>query len=103
VRADAAAARIPLRVPNSVAARRAVTLAGCTATSAGGQAAGTVTAPRAAAYTITVFFTTSKATVAGYATTTVHATPGRATPWRASGHFRAPHGMRCVLRGVATR
>jgi len=101
--ADAAAARIPLRVPNSVTARRAVTLAGCTATSAGGQAAGTVTAPRAAAYTITVFFTTSKATVVGYAITTVHATPGRATPWQASSDFRAPHGMRCVLRGVAAR
>ena len=102
-RADSAAARIPLKVPNSVQARKAVTLAGCTAASAGGQAAGTVTAPRAAAYTITVFFTTSKATVVGYAITTVHATPGRATPWQASGHFRAPHGMRCVLRGVATR
>lgn len=102
-RADAAATRIPLKVPNSVTARKAVTLAGCTAASAGGQATGTVTAPRAAAYSITVFFTTSKATVVGYATTTVHATSGRVTPWQASGHFRAPHGMRCVLRGVYAR
>jgi hypothetical protein len=35
--------------------------------------------------------------------TTVHATPGKATRWQASGHFTAPPGMRCVLRGVTTR
>lgn len=57
-RAAVAAARIPLTVPNSVRARRAVTLTGCTATPAGGLAAGTVTATRAAAYTVTMFFTT---------------------------------------------
>ena len=103
VRAAAPAARIPLAVPNSVAARKAVTLTGCTATSAGGLAAGTVTAARAATYTVTVFFTTRGATVVGYATARVHAAPGKAIPWRASGHFSAPHGMSCVLRGVAAR
>jgi hypothetical protein len=36
-------------------------------------------------------------------TARVHAAPGKATPWRASGHFRAPHGMSCVLRGVTAR
>ncbi len=90
-------------MPNSVAARKAVTLAGCTATSAGGLAAGAVTAARTATYTVTVFFTTRGATVIGYATTSVRATPGKAVPWRASGHFRAPHGMTCVLRGVTAR
>jgi len=95
--------RIPLKVPNQVPARRAVTLARCTATSAGGLAAGTVTAPSAGTYTITVFFTTREATVIGYATATVHATPGKAIPWQASRHFTAPRGMRCVLRGVAAR
>ena len=99
----AAPARIPLTVPNSVAARKAVTLTGCTATSAGGLAAGTVTAARAATYTITVFFTTRGATVTGYATASVRAAAGQATPWRASGHFTAPRGMRCVLRGVTAR
>jgi hypothetical protein len=96
-------ARIPLKVPNQIPVRRAVTLARCTATPAGGLAAGRVTAARAATYTITVFFTTPGATVAGYAATTVHATPGEATPWQASGHFTAPRGMRCVLRGVTAR
>jgi hypothetical protein len=102
-RAAAPAARVPLTVPNSVTARKAVTLTGCTATSAGGLATGTVTGTRAATYTITVFFTTRGATVVGYATARVHAAPGKATPWRASGHFRAPHGMSCVLRGVTAR
>jgi len=103
VRAAAPGALIPLTVPNSVAARKAVTLTGCTATSAGGLAAGTVTAARAATYTITVFFTTRGATVIGYAAARVRAAPGQATPWRVSGHFRAPHGLSCVLRGVAAR
>jgi hypothetical protein len=39
---------VPLTVPNSVAARKAVALTGCTGTSAGGVAAGTVTGTRAA-------------------------------------------------------
>jgi hypothetical protein len=101
----AAAVRIPLNVPNSVTARRGVTLTDCAATRAGGHAAGTVTDPgkSAATYTITVFYTTSQATVIGYAAATVHAAPGKATPWQATGHFSAPHGMRCVLRGVSTR
>jgi len=101
--AAAKAAPVPLTVPNSVTARKAVTLTGCTATGVGGLAAGTVTATRAATYTITVFFTTRGATVTGYATARVHAAPGKATPWQASGHFSAPRGMRCVLRGVTAR
>lgn len=96
-------ARIPLTVPNQVPARRAVTLAGCTASSAGGLATGTITATRTSTYAITVFFTTRGATVIGYAATTVHAAPGKAIRWQASGHFTAPAGMRCVLRGVTAR
>lgn len=95
--------RVPLKVPNSVTARKGVTLSDCAASKDGGHAAGMVTdlGKNAAAYTITVFFTTSKATVIGYATTMVHATPGKAIPWQASSHFSAPPGMRCVLRGVS--
>jgi hypothetical protein len=109
--AATAARSIPLKVPNSVSARKAVTLTGCSATGAGGLATGTVTAPaaktataaKAATYSITVFFTTPETTVLDYATAIVHATPGKAVPWRASGHFKAPQGMRCVLRGVSAR
>jgi hypothetical protein len=95
--------RIPLNVPNSVSARKAVILTNCTATSLGGLATATVTAPaaKAATYTITVFFTTAGTTVLDYATAVVHATPGKATRWQASGRFKAPQGMRCVLRGVS--
>jgi hypothetical protein len=94
--------RIPLTVPNQAQARKAVTLASCAGTKAGGHAAGTIAAPgtSAATFTITVFFTTRQATVLGYAATTVRAAPGQATPWKVSGHFTAPPGLRCVLRGV---
>lgn len=104
VAAGTPAQRIPLVVPNSVRARRAVTLTDCAVTRSGGHASGTVTAPGASAatYTITVFFTTRQATVIGYGTTKVHAAPGKATPWQAGGRFTASHGMRCVLRGVTT-
>jgi hypothetical protein len=103
--AAAAAPRIPLTVPNSVRSRRAVTLTGCAATAAGGHASGTVIAPGTsrATYLITVFFTTRQATVIGYGTAMVRAVPGKATPWSVGRHFKAPPGMRCVLRGVSTR
>lgn len=104
---DAAAARpaprVPLAVPNSVRARKAVTLTSCAATGTGGHAAGTVRAPgtSAATYTITVFFTTPQATVIGYGTAMVRGRPGKASPWTIGRHFKAPQGMRCVLRGVS--
>jgi hypothetical protein len=101
--AAATAPRVPLTVPNSVRARQAVTLTSCAATGAGGHAAGTVIAPgtSAATFTITVFFTTRQATVIGYGTAKVRAVPGRTIPWAVGRHFKAPQGMRCVLRGVS--
>lgn len=102
--AAAAAPGVPLAVPNSVRARKAVTLTGCAATRAGGHASGIVIAPGTgvATYTITVFFTTRQATVIGYGTAKVRARPGRTTPWAVGRHFKAPPGMRCVLRGAST-
>lgn len=101
--AAAAAPRVPLTVPNSVRSRKAVILTGCAATAAGGHASGTVIAPGTSAetYLITVFFTTRQATVIGYGTAMVRAAPGKATPWAVGRHFKAPQGMRCVLRGVS--
>ena len=101
--ATATAPRVPLTVPNSVRARQAVRLTACTATGTGGHASGTVIAPgtRAAAYTITVFFTTRQATVIGYGTAKVRAVPGKTIPWAVGTHFKAPPGMRCVLRGAS--
>lgn len=101
--AAATAPRVPLTVPNSVRARRAVTLTGCAATGSGGHGSGTVIAAgrSAAIYTITVFFTTRQATVIGYGTTKVHAVPAKTIPWAVGTHFKAPPGMRCVLRGVS--
>ena len=95
------APRVPLTVPNSVRARKAVTLTGCTATGTGGHASGTVTGPGASAatYTITVFFTTRQATVIGYGTAKVHARPGQPVNRVAGIGF----GERQLVAGIAER
>ncbi len=94
---------VPANVPNSVAARRNATLASCRSAAGGWQAGGTVTyaGGSAAAYKITVFFTTSNATVIGYADTVVQVAAGQTKPWTVRATFDAPKGTLCVLRGVA--
>ena len=54
-----------------------------------------------ASYKITVFFTTSSATVIGYGDTVIQVAAGQTKPWTVRGTFDAPKGTRCVLRGVA--
>jgi hypothetical protein len=94
---------VPARVPNSVAARRNATLASCHSADGGWQADGTVkhAGGSAASYKITVFFTTSSATVIGYGDTVIQVAAGQTKPWTVRGTFDAPKGTRCVLRGVA--
>jgi hypothetical protein len=94
---------VPARVPNSVAARRNATLASCHSADGGWQADGTVkhAGGSAASYKITVFFTTSSATVIGYGDTVIQVAAGQTKPWTVRGTFNAPKGTRCVLRGVA--
>ncbi|MBN9621124.1 MAG: hypothetical protein J0H43_15580, partial [Actinobacteria bacterium] len=60
-------------IGNDVQLRKHVTLTGCAARSGGWGAAGTAINPTAKSvrYTITVFFTTTSATVLDYATSTV--------------------------------
>jgi hypothetical protein len=101
--ASVAAVPIPTSVPNRPADRKAVTLADCSTTPNGATASGLVTRPgnTAADYTITVFFTTSHATVLNYAKTTVRAEPGKPAAWSVTKEFSAPQDLRCVLRGVA--
>jgi hypothetical protein len=94
---------VPARVPNSVAARRNATLASCHSADGGWQADGTVkhAGGSPASYKITVFFTTSSATVIGYGDTVIQVAAGQTKPWTVRGTFDAPKGTRCVLRGVA--
>ncbi len=49
---------------------------------------------------ITVFFTTTSATVLDYAQTSVDVAPGKTGTWTAAAKFKAEPTMRCVLRGV---
>lgn len=90
-------------IGNDLARRKHVTLTSCAALPGGWRAGGTATNPGRASvrYTITVFFTTTTATVLDYATTTVTVPAGGHTGWQATAHFAAPDKLRCVLRGVA--
>ena len=94
---------VPAEVPNSVAARRNATLDACHSANGGWQAGGTVkhAGGSAASYKITVFFTTSDATVIGYGDTVIQVAAGQTKPWTVRGTFDAPKGTLCVLRGVA--
>ncbi|MGA0568336.1 hypothetical protein ACO2Q7_13465 [Rathayibacter sp. KR2-224] len=95
-------APIPTHVPNDPAARRAVRMTACKATTAGWKAGGTVTndGKQAADYTITVFFTTKSATVINTAQTHVTVPAGKTQNWTASKDFVATPGTLCVLSGV---
>jgi hypothetical protein len=92
----------PQSIPNSPDRRSEVTLTSCVATANGWAAGGNAANPTNTAtnYTITVFFTTSNATVLDYAQTTVNVPPGRSTEWNTSANFTAPSRVLCVLRGV---
>lgn len=102
----APSAAIPTSVANDVTARRHATLdrSQCTAVPGGWHAGGTVTnAGRTpTAYRLTVFFTSSHATVLSYAQTTVKVDAGKTEKWSVSSTFAAPKSVICVLRGVAT-
>ncbi len=93
---------IPATVPNTPALRADVRLAGCKPTADGWSASGTATNPgdAAATYTITVFFTTTAATVIDSATSKVTVKPHDDGKWTAAAAFAAPAKTLCVLRGV---
>jgi hypothetical protein len=98
-----AATSIPGRVPNSPGLRRNVDMSTCKAVEGGWSAAGTASNPGSKEnvdYTITVFFTTTSATVLDSVQTKVTVKPGDKHTWRASKKFTAPPKTLCVLRGV---
>jgi len=95
--------KLPAQVPNDVAKRSSVAVTGCQAGNGGWTASGTASAPagKAASYKITVFFTSTKATVLGWGSTSVHVPAGGTQHWSVT--KRLPDGSGdalCVLRGV---
>ena len=95
-------APVPTDVPNSVAARKNVTVTGCSGDADGWKASGTITNPAKATtdYTITVFFTTPAATVIDTAQTKVTVHAGATQKWSAAKTFTTGGHVLCVLRGV---
>jgi hypothetical protein len=98
----AGATAVPTKVANNVKARKNVQLSSCKKVAGGWGAAGTASNPgtKPAAYTITVFFTSTSATVVGMGKTQVTVDPGSTRSWKVDGQFKAPAKMLCVLRGV---
>lgn len=96
-------ARVPATVANNIALRRYVTMKQCTAEPGGWKATGTASNPHhtSTTYTITVFFTTSSATVINTQHTKITVAPNSTTKWTVSKKFTAPAKTRCVLTGVA--
>ncbi|SOD74607.1 hypothetical protein SAMN05892883_3793 [Jatrophihabitans sp. GAS493] len=92
----------PGQIPNDVKLRRQVSITSCTAKPGGWQAKGKAvnTGGKKVILTITVFFTTTSATVLDYATTKVSVPAGGTADWTAAATFAAEPTMRCVLRGV---
>jgi len=93
---------IPSDVPNDAGARANVTMTSCTSIKGGWRAGGTVTNPgtKTVEYTITVFFTTTAATVIDSAQSKISVAAGSKKSWNASKKFGAAAKMLCVLRGV---
>lgn len=92
----------PSKIRNDVKLRRTTAITACTSKSGGWQASGKSVNPskKDVKLTITVFFTTTAATVLDYATTKVTVPARGDAKWTAAASFDAAPNMRCVLRGV---
>jgi hypothetical protein len=93
---------VPTAVPNKPALRDDVTITACTAAKGGWAAHGTVhnTAKASTLYRVTIFFTTTSATVLGVGRARLRVPAGSQRSWQATGRFTAPKHVLCVLRGV---
>ena len=95
-------ADVPTDVPNTPALRANVAISDCERDGEGWKASGTALNPddEAIDYTITVFFTTDKATVLGTGDTRVSVPPGESADWEIRADLTPAPGTLCVLRGV---
>jgi len=96
------ATAVPTDVANDIDLRKNVRLSSCKHIEGGWGASGTATNPgtKPVAYTITIFFTTTKATVVSTGATHVRVDPGDKRNWTVNRKFAAHPKMLCVLRGV---
>jgi hypothetical protein len=92
----------PSAIRNDVKLHRQTAITSCTSKPGGWQASGKSVNPgkNDVHLTITVFFTTTTATVLDYATTKVTVPAGGTAKWTAAATFPAQPTMLCVLRGV---
>jgi len=94
---------VPLAVPNVPTDRHNVAIGTCagdkTSWHASGSAANSTAAP--VTYQVTVFFTSSRATVLGFASTKVVTAAHKQATWSVTSKFANSGSLRCVLRGVA--
>ena len=99
------AGAVPTKVPNDPALRQNVSVTDCSKTAKGWKAAGKATNPtdKPLDYTLTVFFTSDKATVLNTADTTVKVDPGKSANWTVQKDFPTTPKTLCVLRGVGTK
>lgn len=95
---------VPASVPNSagVIKDKLVSITSCKATSGGWQASGTAKGKsgKKATYTVTVFFTTNRATVQAFGQTKVTVAKGKSATWTVAKKFTATPSTLCVLRGA---
>ncbi len=102
-RGDTSATSVPTSVPNDITARRNVAVRSCAAAPGGWSAAGTASNPTTSqvTYRITIFFTSSQATVEGFGDATVTVGPGQMSSWTVTTAIPvADSRSQCVLRGV---
>jgi hypothetical protein len=93
---------VPTKVPNRATWRKDVSLTTCRSSPGGWVARGTIDNPAKAAreYRLTIFFTTTSATVIGVGHSTVRVEAGASRPWQVTSRFTAAPKTLCVLRGV---
>jgi hypothetical protein len=93
---------LPTNIPNNGSLRANVVVSSCHSAPGGWVATGTALNPSAKAitYTITVFFTTTEATVIDAGQTKVTVQPGARSAWTVAKQFATPPQMNCVLTGV---
>ena len=93
---------VPTKVPNRPDWRSDVTLTACRSAKGGWEAGGTAHNPSDSrrVYRLTVFFTTTSATVIGVGHSSVSVPAGASRPWKVAGRFTAAPRTLCVLSGV---
>jgi hypothetical protein len=96
------ATAVPTEVANDVELRKNVQLSSCKRIAGGWGASGTAANPgtKPADYTITIFFTTAKATVVATGATHITVDPDDTQKWTVHQKFVADPKTLCVLRGV---